>query len=201
MKRTVRPSPATGRPKLELRGEGVFLKPLQKSDGPGLFRFIHEPEVGRFMFLPQPYRRKDMAEFIARARKSARTGELLMFTIRRYDSDEPMGAVGIMRPKQHPLTADLGYWLGKPFWGQGIMTQAVKLALAFCFDTLKVHRVGVSYLEGNEGSRRVIEKCWFRREGLRREAMYRNKRFYNHVDYGLLEPEYRQAVGKVRRNV
>ena len=72
------------------------------------------------------------------------------------------------------------------------MTQAVKLVIAYGFDTMKLHRLSVGHLEPNEASRRVIEKCWFRREGMSREVLFQGGKWLSLVNNGLLEPEHRR---------
>ena len=57
---------------------------------------------------------------------------------------------------------ELGYWLGKPFWGQGIMPEAIKEILRRAFMDLGMTKVWVGYYEGNTKSKRVQEKCGFR---------------------------------------
>lgn len=186
--------------KTELRGRGVVLRPLRKSDGDALFRHIRDPKIACWLLnLPQPYRRRDMDEFLKRAAKNAKSGQWHLFAIRRLDSDEPIGVVGLHRHPAEMPGAEIGYWLARPHWGQGIMTQAVKLAIAYGFDKLKLHRLSVGHLEPNDASRRVIEKCWFRREGMSREVLFRRGppfgragKWLSIVNYGLLEPEYRR---------
>jgi RimJ/RimL family protein N-acetyltransferase len=176
--------------KLELRGKTILLRPVQASDAEPLYRLIRDKELLRRTTLPQPYRRKDMTEFLKKADKARKAGSQYILAIRLYNRADAIGCIGI-----HGVTkvqASLGYWLGRRYWSQGIMTQAVKLVLQFCFDRLKLHRVGVMHAEGNEASRRVVEKCWFRREGLAREAVKLQSKWDNVVCYGLLEQEYRR---------
>jgi len=189
--------------KTELRGKGIVLRPLRKSDGDGLYRHIRDPKIARWLLnLPQPYRRKDMDEFLKRVAKSAKSGQRHLFAIRRFESDEPIGVVGLHRHPGEMPGAEIGYWLARAHWGQGIMTQAVKLVIAYGFDVLKLHRLSVGHLEPNDASCRVIEKCWFRREGIARESLFRRGppfgragKWVNIVNYGLLEPEYRRIRG------
>jgi RimJ/RimL family protein N-acetyltransferase len=186
--------------KTELRGRGVVLRPLRKSDGDALYRHIRDPKIARWLLaLPQPYRRKHMDEHLKRVAKNTKAGLWHHFAIRRLDLDEPIGVVGLHRHSAGLTDAEVGYWLARPHWGQGIMTQAVKLAIAYGFDTLKLHRLSVGHFEPNDASRRVIEKCWFRREGMVREALFRRGppfgragKWVNIVNYGLLESEYRR---------
>lgn len=176
-----------------MRGKGIVLRPLRKSDGDGLYRHIRDQKIARWLLnLPRPYRRKDMDEFLKRAAKNTKSGLWHYFAIRRLDSDEPIGMVGVHRNSAESPGADIGYWLVRSHWGQGIMTQAVRLAVGYAFDKLRLHRLSISHFEPNDASRRVIEKCWFRREGMSREVMFRGGNWLNLVNYGLLEPEYRR---------
>ena len=56
---------------------------------------------------------------------------------------------------------ELGYWLGKPFWGQGIMPEAVKEMIRHAFEDLDMQKIWIGYYEGNTKSKRVQEKCGF----------------------------------------
>ena len=196
----VRPSKSLkGRPalaKLELRAPGINLRPAQFTDADGLYRHIRDKEVARYTIgIPYPYPRDGVTAFLKGAIKAMKAGQRYLFVIRRYDADEPMGTIDLMLPPKLRC-AELGYWLGKEFWNKGIMTQAVKAALKFAFETLKLHRVHVSHLDGNDASRRVIEKCWVRREGIDRELVFKHKQWFNVIRYGLLEQEYRGVLHK-----
>lgn len=177
----------------ELRGKGVILRPLRKSDGDALYCHIRGPEIARWIpSIPRPYRRKDMDESLKLVTKYAKSGLWHIFAVRRLDSNEPIGVVGVHRRSAKSPDAEIGYWLARPDWGHGIMTQSVKLAIGYAFDRLRLHRLSVNHLEPNDASRRVIEKCWFRREGMSREVLLRGGKWLNIINYGLLEPEYRQ---------
>lgn len=58
--------------------------------------------------------------------------------------------------------AEMGYWIGKPYWGQGLIPEAVKALLSRCFEDLTLDAVWCGHYEGNTRSKRVIEKCGFR---------------------------------------
>lgn len=177
---------------LELRGKGIYLRPAALTDAAGLYRHINDEAVAHYTVnIPHPYPRTGMTEFLKTSLKAMKAGRRHLFTIRRYDDDEPIGAIDLTLSRSLPC-AELGYWLARKYWGQGIMTQAVKLVLPFAFDTLKLHRLTVSHLAGNHPSRRVIEKCWFRREGADRELVCKNGKWLDAIRYGLLDHEYRR---------
>ena len=169
------------------------MRPLRKSDGDALYRHVRDPEIARWtLALHKPYRRKDMDEFLKLVAKKTKAGLWHYFAIRRLDSDEPIGMVGVHRRSARSPDADIGFWLARPHWGQGIMTQAVRLVIGYAFGKVRLHRLSIGHLEPNDASRRVIEKCWFRREGMSREVLFRGGKWLSLVNYGLLEPEYRR---------
>lgn len=79
----------------------------------------------------------------------------------------------------------LGYWMGQPYAGRGIMTKAVGLTIPFIFDTLDLHRIHAAFLPGNQPSRRVLEKNGFVEEGFAKHYLQINGRWEDHVLMGL----------------
>jgi RimJ/RimL family protein N-acetyltransferase len=77
------------------------------------------------------------------------------------------------RESMHRLCADLTFWVGRPFWGHGIATAAVRAAAAYGFDSLGLERVQAFVLDPNPGSTRVLEKAGFTLEGRLRRYVLR----------------------------
>ena len=73
-----------------------------------------------------------------------------------------MFANGLHSAAMKPGEAEIGYWIGKPYWGQGFIPEAVKTLLSRCFDELKLDAVWCGYYEGNSKSKRVCEKSGFK---------------------------------------
>jgi RimJ/RimL family protein N-acetyltransferase len=71
-------------------------------------------------------------------------------------------------------TAILGYWLGEAYWGQGIMSQAVKLVTEYAFKNLDIIRIQAGVLSNNPKSMRVLEKTGFTKEGILKQAIIKN---------------------------
>jgi len=81
--------------------------------------------------------------------------------------DRPIGCIEIKLNGTTDMTdrddeCEIGYWLGKPFWGQGIMPEATERILQRAFEDLHMEKVWCGYYEGNSKSKRVQEKCGFR---------------------------------------
>jgi ribosomal-protein-alanine N-acetyltransferase len=88
-------------------------------------------------------------------------------------------------------SAQIGYWMGERYAGQGLMKAAMKLALSHAFDTLKLHRLEAACIPDNARSIRVLENAGFRREGLLRSYLRINGVWRDHLLYALIAEEHR----------
>lgn len=86
-------------------------------------------------------------------------------------------------------TASIGYWLGAPHVGRGIMTRSVEAVLDFAFDELRLHRIEASCLPTNRTSIAVLARCGFRPEGVARKCLKIAGRWQDHVTYAILSED------------
>jgi ribosomal-protein-alanine N-acetyltransferase len=86
-------------------------------------------------------------------------------------------------------TASIGYWIGAPYTGRGLMTDAVRSVAPFAFATLRLHRLEAACLPTNHASMRVLEKAGFRLEGLARQYLKIDGRWQDHSLYALLRDD------------
>lgn len=88
-------------------------------------------------------------------------------------TDDILGQVNFFKAAIHQNSLELGYRLySRKHWGKGITTEAVRLVVPFLFATRTVDRIQATIIPGNTGSRRVLEKCGFRLEGVMRKAIF-----------------------------
>jgi RimJ/RimL family protein N-acetyltransferase len=98
-----------------------------------------------------------------------------------------MGGIGVQRGADvHRHTAELGYWLGEPYWGRGIATAAVTHFVPWVMSAHAIERVFANVFETNPASMRVLEKCGFEREGLLRRHILKDGRYLDQVVYARL---------------
>lgn len=83
-------------------------------------------------------------------------------------------------------TAELGYWLGEPYWNRGIATEAGRSIVAYAFEQLDVGRVEAAVFEWNPASMRVLEKLGFAREGILRRSAYKDGLMIDRVMYACI---------------
>ncbi|MEN5174877.1 GNAT family N-acetyltransferase [Brevundimonas diminuta] len=91
-------------------------------------------------------------------------------------------------------TGTLGYWIGRPYAGQGVGTAAVRAMLAHAFGSLGLHRVEAACVPTNHASHRVLEKAGFRQEGVARAYLKINGRWADHLLFGVLQEEFDARV-------
>ena len=157
-----------------IRTPRLILRPWEESDAPDLYRFARDPLVGPAAGWP-PHTSVENSREIIRGVLSARETYALVL---RYPTTDPysgeeipagtcVGSVGIMPygcgsyPHMKRTEAEIGYWVGLPLWGRGLIPEAVRAIQARCFTELRLDGLWCGYYEGNEKSRRVQEKCGF----------------------------------------
>lgn len=85
-------------------------------------------------------------------------------------------------------SAEIGYFIGEPYWNKGITTRAVKLIVEYGFKNMDIVRIHTGIFEYNTASQRVLEKCGFKKEGIFEKSIFKNNRLWNEVRYALLKP-------------
>ena len=137
-----------------------------------------------------PIAEQDAIDFIAACRPDFDLGRSARFAIALRDTGEFCGGIGLrIMPAHH--RAELGYWLGVPYWGKGYATEASQEVLRFGFETLKLRRIYASYVTENLASGRVLEKIGMRSEGMLRSHICKWDVFHDLVYCGILDDEFR----------
>jgi RimJ/RimL family protein N-acetyltransferase len=170
---------------MELIDEKVRLRPLRYADKERLAHLANNKNIWnnlRDMF-PYPYTKEDAVKFLDSVKQQE---PQVTFAI-EYEFSFA-GVLGlVLQSDVYCKSAEIGYWIGQPFWGKGITTSAVKLAVKYAFETLNLNRVYAGVFEGNEASKKVLEKCGFQLEGISRKAVYKNKRMLDEYRYGIVK--------------
>ena len=92
-----------------------------------------------------------------------------------YYHDEFVGGIGVLQQEDiYRYNAEIGYWLGEPYWGLNIATEAVKQMTAWIFANTEIHRLFAGVFETNKASMRVLEKAGYQSEAVHRKAIVKN---------------------------
>ena len=155
-----------------LRLRKCLIRPYDESDAEAIAKEANSPEIARWMrnTFPQPYGVGDAAKWISMATS---VSPLRDFAICRLDGKTVLGGIGLKtRDDIHYRTMEIGYWLGKDYWRQGIATEAVSAFSDWAFENFDwVLRLEAEVFEGNEGSARVLEKAGYVFEARKRAAV------------------------------
>ena len=141
----------------------LILRPWREEDAESLFKYASDPEIGPIAGWP-PHTSVENSLGIIRTVFSAPE----TYAVVLKGTEEPVGCCGIMYSNSlHTADmkqgeAEIGYWIGKPYWGQGLIPEAVIALLSRCFKDLELDAVWCGYYEGNIKSKRVCEKCGFK---------------------------------------
>ena len=141
----------------------LILRPWRESDAEALYKYAKDPAIGPVAGWPPHASAAESLEIIRTVFAALETYAVVLKA-----TDEPVGSVGIMfgdglhSAEMRPGEAEIGYWIGVPYWGQGLIPEAVRCLLRRCFEDLEMTAVWCGYYDGNVKSRRVMEKCGFR---------------------------------------
>lgn len=169
------------------------LRPLAAIDVEALWPYVSAPEFPKLMSWEAHTDRGETAEFLARQVEALAKGTDLTWGIEHGGA--LVGCVGF-----HAITwqlrawrldrAELGYWLAPALQRKGLMTEAVRGAIMFGFDTLRLHKVTVGCLVENEASRKVIDKVGFRLVGKQVDDVWRDGRWWSHLRFELTNADW-----------
>ncbi|PAE11048.1 GNAT family N-acetyltransferase [Niallia circulans] len=175
---------------LKLETERLYLQPFNIEDAFRIKELANNEELASILGLPHPYKLEYAEDWIATQPELIRNGDEYTLTIVSKESTEIIGTITI-RVDKNNNKGELGYWIGRDFWGNGFATEAVKRIISFGFDELNLNKIWASAISRNKASIVVLEKSGLQKEGtLRQNRLLLNK--YEDVDvYGLLQVEFR----------
>lgn len=166
----------------------LCLTEFRPSDKPTLVEHLRDKEIyDRTLRIPYPYTEADAEEWLGIVGKATRQqGRAVHWAIRNAE-DFLIGGVGfdgLQLGKSH--RAEIGYWLAKPFWGQGIMPSVVRRVCRHGFKEFGLVKVTAHVFATNPASARVLEKCGFVQEGFLRKHYLKDGQYLDAQLYALL---------------
>jgi len=146
---------------MTLETERLILRPWEEADAEKLYLYASSPEVGPIAGWPVHTSVENSLEVI----KNVLSGPEIYAVVPK-NLGHPVGSISLMIGKASNIgipddEAEIGYWIGVPFWGQGMIPEAVKEMLRHGFLDLNLKKIWCAYYDGNTKSKRVQEKCGF----------------------------------------
>jgi RimJ/RimL family protein N-acetyltransferase len=174
---------------IQLPGSLCTLRPWRPADAEALVQYANNANVARNLRdrFPQPYTIRDANGFI---HSCATARPHVSFAIEV--NCEAVGGIGISPGTDvERFSAEIGYWLGEPFWGRGITAEAVQLMSAYAFSTCNLLRLFALPFAENRQSTRVLEKAGYTREAILRSSAVKDGAVRDQALYALVNPRWR----------
>ena len=171
---------------VELRTARLLLRPFELTDVDDVWAYASDPEVARFRPLPDPYTRNNAAEFVERQMRtdwSANPEFAIVYGHR------VIGGASLHVNLEHE-TGELGYLLGRRWWGQGLATEAARAVVDWGFRRFRLHKVYARAHVDNRRSWRVMEKLGMTREGVLRGHWKMRDEHVDLVYYAVFRDEW-----------
>lgn len=182
-----------GTPQLET--QRLILRKLSMEDDEDVFEYGSDPEVPKYMTWEVHKSIDDARAFIS-------------FILGRYERDEAgewgivlkennklIGSIGFASCDMKNRRAEIGYVLARPYWSQGIMTEALKRVLKFAFEEIGLNRIECCHFLPNERSGRVMQKAGMSFEGIARQKMFVKGQYWDVKQYAILRSDWDAGTG------
>ncbi|HEY4325585.1 MAG TPA: GNAT family protein [Mucilaginibacter sp.] len=170
---------------MELKGSIFTLRGWQPADMQSLQQQADNKNISNYLFdrFPYPFTIADAEKFI-----SAHHGQDPVTNFAIIIDSNVVGGIELKPGTDiYRKTAPLGYWLGEAFWGQGIMTEVVKLITTHAFEKFDIIRLQASVNSNNPASMRVLEKAGFKGEAILKNAIFKNNEIMDEHLFVLLK--------------
>jgi RimJ/RimL family protein N-acetyltransferase len=162
------------------------LRAFTEADIPELLPLIGAREIAATTLrIAHPYTEQNAKDFIAKSRDE----DNIWLAITQRSDGRLCGGAGLMLELEHHR-AELGYWVGVPYWGKGYATEAAQAMLRYGFNALKLHRILASCMSHNSASGKILLKLGMHHEGCLREHQCKWGEFVNVDCYGILRSEW-----------
>lgn len=187
------PIPNIAKLPLVIETARLRLRPWTVDDVEAIWPVVSDPEFPRYMTWEAHRERAQTREWLDHAARVVSSNEEVQWAIELDGT--AIGSIGF-----HDITwqvrafrldrAELGYWLAPAHQRTGLMTEAVQAVVRFGFETIGLHKIVVTCMAENVGSRRVIEKAAFRWVGRSEEDVWRDGAWHAQLQYELTAPEW-----------
>lgn len=155
-----------------LQTDRLTLRRMKPSDAKDMYEYAKRSDVTEYLLWEPHVCLEQTQDYLHFLQTRYRTGDFYDWAVIDKAQNKMIGTCGFANLDFPNNKAEIGYVLNPAFWGQGIAAEAVRVVMEFAFMELNVHRVEARYIAGNERSRRVMEKCGMKFEGIAKSSMY-----------------------------
>jgi RimJ/RimL family protein N-acetyltransferase len=173
-----------------LETKRLILRPFKISDGWDVQRLAGDRDIASTTLnMPHPYEDGIAEKWIGGHREKFEKGLEATFAVVLREGNQLIGSISLMNLNQPHAKAEMGYWIGKPYWNHGFCTEAAKALLVYGFNSLKLNRIYALHFTRNPASGRVMQKIGMHHEGTLRQDIKKKDQFEDLEVYGILRSE------------
>lgn len=169
----------------------LILRKFVAEDGEAMFRnWASDPEVTKFLTWPTHSKVEISNMIAAQWVQESEKPDYYQWAIVLKELGEPIGSISCVHLDEKTDSAEIGYCIGKAWWGKGIMSEALGEIIRFAFEEMMAKRVYARHDSNNPASGGVMKKCGMTYEGTLRKADYNNQGICDMVCYSILRHEF-----------
>ncbi|GAA4737105.1 GNAT family N-acetyltransferase [Flavisolibacter ginsenosidimutans] len=178
----------------QLSTNRLLLRSLQVTDIASLVKYANNKAIAdNVLNIPHPYTEKDAVFWLNFVLQGFQHKERFVFAIVQKEGSEFIGAIGLHPAGKHD-NAEMGYWLGEPFWGGGLMTEAAGVVLKFGFEELNLHKIYATHFTDNIASGKVMVNNGMIKEGELKDQYKVGDVYKSVIQYRLLKNEWAEMA-------
>lgn len=175
---------------VELTTDRLLLRPPSDADAPSIAQLAGDRRIAATTAtIPHPYTLEHAERFLRLVRRQWESGAAAILATTVRGSGEFVGMTGLEFKADHDK-AEIGFWVGVPYWNRGYCTEAGRAVLGYGFEERGLERIYAGHFAGNEASGRVQQKLGMTREGVLRHDIRRFGEYRDVVMYGILRDEW-----------
>ena len=174
-----------------LETQRLLLRRFTLEDAEAVYRnWASDPEVTKYLTW-QPQRSIEESKAVRQNNvENYQRADYYNWAIVLKELDEPVGAISVVRLNEKTEAVDIGYALGRPWWGKGIVVEVFAEVIRFLFEEVGVQRIAAHHDPNNPASGRVMQKCGLTYEGTLRRCDWNNQGICDAAYYSILRDEY-----------
>ena len=174
-----------------LETERLILRKFLQEDAQAMYdNWASDPEVTKYLTWPT-HSSVEISAMVAKDWvENSVKADYYQWAIVPKDFGQPIGSISVVDIHEKAEAVEVGYCIGKAWWGKGIVTEAFGSVIRFLFEEVGVQRVGARHDTNNPASGKVMSKCGLRYEGTLRKSDWNNQGICDAAYYGILKEEY-----------
>ena len=169
----------------------LILRQAQKEDATPMFHnWCSDPDVTKFLTWPTYRKKEDAYPVLENWISEYQKENFYLWMIELKEIQEPIGTISVVRQREEIMQSEIGYCIGKQWWHQGIMTEALQAVINYLFWEVGMNRIEAKHDTNNPRSGSVMKKCGMRFEGISKASDRNNQGICDTAHYAILYSEW-----------